>query len=79
MKEPKSAPKPERADIHIDPYDFVRYMRGQGHSFATIARDVRVYFASKPNRRVTGPELRDRTTTKPRSAPAEQPDSDLHR
>jgi hypothetical protein len=59
MKKPKPAPKPERADIHIDPYEFIRYMREQGHSFATIARDVRIYFANEPDRRNTGPELRD--------------------
>jgi hypothetical protein len=36
---------------------FVRYMRGQGDSFATIARDVRMTFPEEPKRRITGPEL----------------------
>ena len=49
----------EHADLQIDPYDFVRYMRAQGHSFATIARDVRMSFENDPDRRITGPELRD--------------------
>jgi hypothetical protein len=34
-------------------------MRGQGHSFATIARNVRMHFVNEPNRRVTCPELTD--------------------
>jgi hypothetical protein len=41
-------------------YDFVRYMRAQGHSFATITRGVRIYPASAPTkRRIAGSELRE--------------------
>ena len=70
MKKSKTAPRSEHADLQSDPYDFVRYMRGQGHSFATIARDVRLWFEHDPNRRITGPELREwydsQTSLRPR-------------
>lgn len=29
-----------RAEIHIDPFDVVHYLREQGHTFSTIARDI---------------------------------------
>jgi hypothetical protein len=58
MKKPKAVLR-SQAELYIEPFDFVRYMRAQGHSFSTIACDVRMWFTDEPDRRITGPELRE--------------------
>ena len=57
MPNPK---QPPAAQLQLDPYDVVRLLRQQGHTFATIARDVRMWFDDDPGKKtLTGAQLKE--------------------
>ena len=46
--------------VRMDPYDFVHFLRRQGHTFASIARDVPVWVGNNRQKiSLTGLELKE--------------------